>query len=98
MRNPKLLTLLNRIKGIAVIVVGIMLFAFSIENYLTLTNSLSTSTSFVKVPWILAWAYDTLGILPASILNGILGILVFGYGCRVFRTARAAAERTLLRQ
>lgn len=83
--------IMNKIKSAAIVVVGTCIIAFAIKNYLD-WNSSELGLVNVRVPKVLYYIYDTLGFIPGSILQVIMGLLVIVYGFYVFKSANKPAN------
>lgn len=82
----KFLSTMERIKGGAMCLVGGVIVYFAIENYIKVSNAIIGTE--IRMPRILEWSYDNLGLVPSVILQSILGAAVAGYGLYKIATGK----------
>jgi hypothetical protein len=86
------LATLDRIKGAAICAVGGVMIVFAVKNWLAIHDS-TIGMAYLRAPRVVMWAYENLGVLPASILQAALGLAVISYGgLLLFRKQRIQAE------
>ena len=76
----------EKIKGAAMCLIGIVIAYMAIDNYIKVSNAIIGTT--IRMPRILEWAYDTLGLIPAVALQILLGLALAGYGIYKIRTGK----------
>lgn len=57
-----------------------------LDNYIKVSNAIIGTT--IRMPRILEWAYDTLGLVPVVGLQTLLGLALAGYGVYKIRTGK----------
>ena len=78
----------ERIKALCMVFIGALIVWFAVDNYLKFSNS-RIGIVYLRVPKILDWAYDTIGLVPSVLLQVIIGVGLAAYGMRKFmRTKR----------
>lgn len=76
----------EKIKGAAMCLIGVIIAYMAIDNYIKVSNAIIGTT--IRMPRILEWAYDTLGLIPAVALQILLGLALAGYGIYKIRTGK----------
>ncbi|MGO4335891.1 hypothetical protein AB4037_13350 [Labrys sp. KB_33_2] len=68
----------ERIKGAALMLIGGVIVYFAVDNYLKVSNA--QIGTVIRMPRILEWSYDNFGLVPSVILQSILGgaVVLFG--------------------
>lgn len=77
----KVVDIAQRVKGAALLLIGGVLLFFAIDNYLRVSNAQIGTT--IRMPRILEWSYDTLGLVPSVILQSILALVIMLIGIRM---------------
>ncbi|MGL5837240.1 MAG: hypothetical protein ACRCY3_01920 [Sphingorhabdus sp.] len=80
-KSEKALSVLERIKGGAMVLIGSIIIWFAIDNYIKLSSS-EIGMAYVRMPAILEWIYDNLGLVPGVILQSIIGLALALYGLK----------------
>ncbi len=73
-----MISVAEKIKGAAMVLIGGVIVYFAIDNYLKVSNA--QIGTVIRMPRILEWSYDYFGLLPSVILQSVLGgaIALFG--------------------
>ncbi len=85
-KKAAFLATMEKIKGTSMCVIGVLIGYMAIENYIKVSNMIIGTT--IRMPRILEWAYDTLGLIPAVALQILLGLALVGYGIYKIRTGK----------
>ncbi len=86
-RSEKFVVLMERIKGGAMIFVGLFVIWLAYDNYMKLSAA-ETAMATVHIPDILVWVYDNIGLIPGVILQSILGLTASVLGIRAMLTGK----------
>ncbi len=79
--SSKVIDVAERFKGAALILVGGVLLFFAIDNYIKVTNAVIGTN--IRVPRILEWSYDNLGLVPSVILHALIAAALILFGLRM---------------
>lgn len=78
----------ERVKSLCMMLIGSLLVWFAVENYVKLTNS-KIGMAYVRIPRILEWAYENIGLVPSVLLQIVMGVSLAVYGAfRLIRVGR----------
>jgi hypothetical protein len=81
MQTEKTLSLLEKIKGGAMLLIGVVIIYFAIDNYIKLSSS-ELGIAYVRMPRIIEVIYDKFGLIPGVILQSAIGLALSAYGLR----------------
>lgn len=79
--SNKVIDIAERFKGAALILIGGVLLFFAIDNYIKVTNAIIGT--HIRIPRILEWSYDNLGLVPSVILHAIIAAIIILFGLRM---------------
>lgn len=80
-KSEKFLILAERIKGAAMVLIGSVIVWFAIDNYIKLSRS-ELGMAYIRIPRVLEWFYDNLGLIPGVALQILIGVGLAAYGAR----------------
>lgn len=85
----KIIDIAERVKGAALILIGGVLLYFAIDNYIKVSTA--EIGAVIRVPRILEWCYDNLGLTPSVVLHSLLAAAIIGFGIRKIAVGKRLA-------
>lgn len=88
--SSKVIDIAERFKGAALILIGGVLLFFAIDNYIKVTNAVIGTN--IRIPRVLEWSYDNLGLVPSVILHAIIAVIIILFGLRMLTKGKKLAS------
>ena len=86
----KVTDIAERFKGAALILIGGVLLFFAIDNYIKVSNAIIGTN--IRVPRVLEWSYDNLGLVPSVVLHAIIAAIIILFGLRMLIKGKKLAS------